>query len=192
MRTPLVLLKAIARAALYYCGVGVWEIAVEAVSEIGDNAWREWSREKDKAGRRAEMEALVRASHKEILDEVRQAVHDVAGKASAQVRDKLAGYLSQVQALAIQTMRRPSDPTGRTLRPRLALENPADLLPFIPARKPRFSPGDRPLQQADWKLVELQGVGGFGEVWKAEHAHFPDVSDHGPRSGSDTSSRLCG
>ena len=37
----------------------------------------------------------------------------------------------------------------------------------MPAGLPRFKAGDRPAGIGDWELVELLGVGGFGEVWKA-------------------------
>ena len=87
-----------------------------------------------------------------------------------------------------RSLRRPSDPSGKTTAAGTAFRKPDDLAPLLPAGLPRFKAGDRPLPGVDWELVELLGVGGFGEVWKARNPLFDDVAAGGaevlPRSRS--------
>jgi serine/threonine protein kinase len=59
------------------------------------------------------------------------------------------------------------------------MQKEEDLIPFLPTKLPRFKPGDRPAGIGDWELVELLGIGGFGEVWKARNPnmrHDPPVA----------------
>ena len=70
-----------------------------------------------------------------------------------------------------QSLRRPADPSGKTVPAGLALRRPEDLLPLLPQGLPRFKPGDRPLPGVDRELVELLGSGGFGEVWTARNPY---------------------
>jgi hypothetical protein len=104
------------------------------------------------------------------------------------VREELRIYLSQVPGAIHRSLRRPADPSGATVPAGLSLRRGADLLPLLPARLPRFRAGDRPLPGVDWELVELLGVGGFGEVWKARNPHFDGV----PRNAENRESQRVG
>jgi serine/threonine protein kinase len=86
----------------------------------------------------------------------------------------VADYLAQAPAMARRSLRRPSDPTGRTVPPGLAPRRAEDLLGILPPRLPHFKAGDRPAGIGDWELVELLGIGGFGEVWKATNPHLAE------------------
>ena len=88
----------------------------------------------------------------------------------------LGTYLTQVPAMVRKSLRRQSDPTGRSVSANLVPRKAEDLLTFLPPKLPRFKPGDRPLPGVDWELEQLLGVGGFGEVWKARNPLFDNVA----------------
>jgi serine/threonine protein kinase len=93
--------------------------------------------------------------------------------AAEQVRARALAYLHQVPGRIQASMRRPDDPTGRTIPAGIVLRKADDLQPFLPDKMPRFKPGDVAVPGTDLIVQELLGVGGFGEVWKAVHKERP-------------------
>jgi hypothetical protein len=77
-----------------------------------------------------------------------------------------------------RSLRRPEDPSGRTVPAGLALRRAENLKQLLLERMPRFQPGARPVPGTDLVVEELLGVGGFGEVWKARH---PGPTRQSPR-----------
>jgi hypothetical protein len=167
-------LRCAARAVARHAGKLLFSLVpgVEAVYEIAADICHDYRQEQQQDELRADLQALARAPQDELNRQVREAVQAEAAHLPPEAQQRLAGYLSQVPTMIRRSLRRPQDPAGTTVPAALSLSHPEDLLPFLPPRPPRFQPGDRPLPGVDWVLEEPLGVGGFGEVWKARHAHL--------------------
>jgi len=168
MRAPL-FLKCLAKAVLRY-GLRLFTAGLplgDLLVDIADGVMQDWQRQRDEQDRRAELQALAQGNAQEVRRQVAEVLAEVAAHQPEEVRETLAAYLAQVPATICQSLRRPDDPTGTTVPGWLRLYRGDDLLRFLPARLPRFRPGDRVLPGIDRELVAMLGAGGFGEVWKA-------------------------
>ena len=158
-----------ALASLVPFGNALFEIARDALEDYRKGP------SNSEAALRAELEALAQASP----TEVRKAAEEVAsaeGKGlTDEIRLTLVATLGQMQDSTRKSLRRPADPSGKTVPAGLSLKTDTDLIPFLPPRPPRFKPGDRPIHNVDWELVKLLGVGGFGEVWRARNPFAPHL-----------------
>jgi formylglycine-generating enzyme required for sulfatase activity len=92
-------------------------------------------------------------------------------------KQELTDYLRALPATVRQVFRRPSDPDGRTAPEKLTFYRAEELLPYLPARRPRFHPGDQPPGLDHWTLVELRGMGECSAVWQGDD---PDQPEHSP------------
>jgi serine/threonine protein kinase len=170
MAISLLLLKGVGKASLPLLTGGTSSL-VEIGSAVAVEVWEWWGKRMQEKERRAELESLAQATATELRKAVKEVVGEVAGGASAADKSRLESYLMAVPAQIRRTLRRPADNQGRTIPKDLSLSRQEDLVPLLPPRPPRFAAGDR---AADFELVELLGLGGFGEVWKARNAFMPE------------------
>jgi serine/threonine protein kinase len=177
MPPRLAFLAAVACAAVRHCGnlAGAAAGLPLPLGEIAAEVMEAWAKGRREADRRAEVEEVARAAVGEVAAEVRRLLAELAADLPAAGRAAVEGYLVEVPAAVRTALRRPADPTGTTMPAGFSLRSADDVVALLPARPPRFRPGDRPAGLGDWELVERLGAGGYGEVWKARNPHFDGV-----------------
>jgi len=118
-----------------------------AAFQVAEEVWREWSRAKDDAQRRAEMQELVQMAADEFRQQVEAIVGEVAAGQPAEVRQDVSAYLEQVTARA-RRLRQPQ--LGQ--EPGVAATSPpkqaCDLMPLLSDRSRDLSAPEVPAPQA--------------------------------------------
>jgi formylglycine-generating enzyme required for sulfatase activity len=175
MRSPLAVFKFVARAALNAVGFGMaGDIAVDVVPDMAKDVYHWWVKDKPKEELQEEVQAAAELPPEEAAKIAKEAVAAEAADKPPEVQQLLTKYLELIPLSIRQSLRRPEDPSGKTVSANFSLKTPSDVIPLLPARVPRFKAGDRPSGIGDWVLDELLGMGGFGEVWRAKNPYVPD------------------
>ncbi|MBA4063978.1 MAG: hypothetical protein C0501_09755 [Isosphaera sp.] len=177
------LVRSLVRHSLRYFGDTFVGWGVVPVGSIAAAVYDDWCAEADAAGgARSDATPLRRqiertAQNPEAFAAQVEAELDNAGVPLTDAhRQAVLAYLKQFPGRVRASLRRPDDPSGRTVPADLPLRRAEDLLPFLPERMPRFRPGARPVPGTDLVLDGLLGVGGFGEVWRARHQGRPHLA----------------
>lgn len=175
MRTKFALMKCVAKAVLKYAGNAIGggfagDVIAEVFPEIIADVWESFGKQSE-ADRRLDLEETARVAPGEEVPLAAEITREVAGDQPEEVRRAVAACISRVPSLVRSSLRRPADPAGRTAPPSRVPRSPEELIRLLPVHALRFKPGDRPIPGVDLELVELLGVGGVGEVWKARNVH---------------------
>ena len=150
---------------------GELPIAGSLVDIIADALKKRRERE-EKAEFREEIEQLARLNQEDAKRIAADVAREVANREPLEIQLQLENYLTQIPQALRQSLRRPEDPTGKSV-PNCFDESPERLAQMLPQRLPRFRAGDKPdCLRGEWVLDTLLGSGGFGEVWKGRHADF--------------------
>lgn len=117
----------------------------------------------------ASVEVVIQAPPAEIKSACEVVTSALHGVAAPEILTQIKTYLRHIPPLARQLFRRPDDLTGKTVPGSANLNDPSQLMAMLPQRLPLFAPEMTVPDAPQWQLVELLGIGGFGEVWLARH-----------------------
>ena len=147
--------------------------------KVAQSAHQKYRERKRDAALRDDIQQLAQANFEEAKRAAVEAAREVAAGAPIEDRVNLELYLTQIPAAVRASLKRPDDPTGKTVPPAFAFNSPDDVIKMLPQRLPRFRGGE-PLPGAPgWVLVEQLGVGGFGEVWLTRFGEYEWSALHG-------------
>ncbi|MDY3552459.1 protein kinase [Gemmata sp. JC717] len=143
------------------------------VAKVAQQAYALYCERKKAEAFREEIAKAAASSADEAKKVAEQVARQVVNEGSIEDRLTLELYLTQLPGAVRQSLKRADDPTGKTVPPDFAIGEPEDLAKLLPMRVPHFRPGADLPGRPGWKLEELLGAGGFGEVWLARHGFLP-------------------
>ncbi|MEZ6142204.1 MAG: protein kinase [Zavarzinella sp.] len=141
----------------------------EQIYEIASEAIERYRRECREARLREDVEQMVQASIEEVRNDAHAVANEVLSDRPPEEIAVLEQYLTQVPAVARQSLVHPQDLSGKSVPAMMNLLDPLQFGTLLPKRTPRFRNGETVPGSPQWRFVQLLGAGGFGEVWQAQH-----------------------
>ena len=143
--------------------------------DVCGEAFKLWRERRRDAQLREELAKVAAASAEEARKTAEEVARQVVGESNPDEAAAVGLYLAQIPGAVRASLKRSDDPTGRTVPPELALNSPADLARLLPQRAPQFRADMDLPGRSGWKLEQLLGAGGFGEVWLVRHSFIPQA-----------------
>jgi hypothetical protein len=172
---PRGLLDTIGQALLDMLDVSfISEVVIRATPEFADAIWKAWHARADYAQKRRELQALANIGDDHLDDVVDAVVQQLGLTPRDEQTESTIAYLQMIPGAVRRYFRRPANPCGTTIPLDWPLQSGGDVLPFLPARMPKFKSGDRPWGIGDWELRELVELEDGSEVWKAVNPRLPE------------------
>ncbi|MFM7148537.1 MAG: serine/threonine-protein kinase, partial [Gemmataceae bacterium] len=146
----------------------------DVIYNVAANAIERYRRENREAQMRQDAERVIQAGMEQVREDAKQIAREVLDGQPEENIAQLERYLTQVPAVARQSLKRPADLTGKTIPGEFNLLDPIQLGNLLPKRLPRFNAGEPVPHAPMWRFVDLLGAGGFGEVWLAKHTFLDE------------------
>ncbi len=143
------------------------------IVDIAQHAYKLLCERRQAAAIREEIAKVAAASTEEAKKIAEQVARQIVNEGSIEDRLTLELYLTQLPGAVRQSLKRADDPTGKTVPPDFVVNEVEDLAKMLPRCVPHFRPGADLPGRPGWRLEELIGAGGFGEVWLAHHSFIP-------------------
>ncbi len=153
----------------------VGDFSIKPGIEWAESVWGTWNSRANEQKKRDEIQQLVSRNRDELEELIDEVVSDVARGYGEEIKISLANFVMLVPGTIRNKLRRPSNPQGTAVPQGFQLRSVEDLADLLPPRLPRFEFGDRPAEFGDWELVQLLGIGPYGETWKAINPRSDDV-----------------
>jgi serine/threonine protein kinase len=158
-------------------GVAAGQVVEKAINFFGlriVEKWLGWLRKQPAGLQAAALTQLSEVLPEVARSEVTTALEQKAPQASPADRQLAIEYLSAIPRSVRRSLLSDRERGGRTLPPRLSVDDSFSLLQLLPTSVPPYST-PAPLPGTDYRLEELIGTGGFGAVYRARGSSLQHV-----------------